>query len=108
MLLHLVEAALLTTAAQSSEIENEANAKPTDEQDHEEAVFTLEASIQAAIILTIAVIIIILNTLIITSFSHFRGNNVDLLFYFFQLYCNYVYCKYLGWYIKIQMLWKSL
>lgn len=78
MLLHLVEAALLTTAAQSTEIANEAKTKPTDEQDHEEAVFTLEASIQAAIILTIAVIIIILNTLIITSFSHFRGTNIRL------------------------------
>lgn len=98
MLLHLVEAALLTTAAQSSQVENEAKAKPTDEQDHEEAVFTLEASIQAAIILTIAVIIIILNTLIITSFSHFRGMflkflNRTLLEYLKQSYRIGVGCN---------------
>lgn len=75
MLLLLVEAVILTTTVtSSSEVEvGETNFKEDSHQSHEEAVFTLEASIQATIILTIAIVIIILNTLIITSFSNFRG-----------------------------------
>lgn len=80
MLLLLVEAVILTTVTSSSEVEvGETNFKEDSHQSHEEAVFTLEASIQATIILTIAIIIIILNTLIITSFSNFRGKYVQKL-----------------------------
>lgn len=76
MLLLLVETVILTAVVSSDEADVD-RLKSNDDHRHEEAVFTLEASVQAAIILTIAVVIIVLNTLIITSFSNFRGNNHD-------------------------------
>ncbi|XKL60331.1 hypothetical protein PGB90_001347 [Kerria lacca] len=86
MLSLLVEAVILTTVASNTDVDEVDKSTTSNEiQHHVEAVFTLEASVQAAIILTIAVIIIILNTLIITSFSNFRGTGNVLNIYILSL-----------------------
>ncbi|XP_065213002.1 beta-2 adrenergic receptor [Planococcus citri] len=87
MLLLLVEAVVLTVVASSNDVDVDRLKSSNDDHNHhhEEAVFTLEASVQATIILTIAVIIIVLNTLIITSFSNFRGTGNVLNIYILSL-----------------------
>ena len=73
LLLEAIISATIVSTKEIGEIPIDEAKLEDDQRSDEEAVFTLEASVEATIILTIAIVIIILNTLIITSFSNFRG-----------------------------------